>query len=161
MSEGYRMHCADETWRLSNDELNALMAEVARRGKGSAQQLFLAITPLLIAFYGGQVQAGRMKMEDLEHLVQQTLLVVYQNRASHDPGQPFRAWLLDIARSKMGEYGRGHRDASSMTQVAGIHFIRKSGLGTPESEVERLLEALPREQDHVIREAQFAWLAHA
>lgn len=106
MSRDHRRVCMG---RLSNEDLGHLLAAMVRREKGSAQRLFLAIAPLLAAFHGGQVQAGRVKAEDLEPLVQQSLVAVYRARASYVPGQlPFRAWLLDIARSSSASCRLAH-----------------------------------------------------
>lgn len=111
MSQSCRTVCISEVGRTSNDEFAALMADMVRREKGSAQRFFRAVTPLLIAFYGGQVQAGRARVDDLESLVQKALVEVYRSRTSNVlEHRPFRAWLLDIARSSMSGYHPAHRD---------------------------------------------------
>jgi RNA polymerase sigma-70 factor (ECF subfamily) len=114
MSRGYRTACVSEADRHSNEEFASMMAEVVRREKGAAQRLYRAVAPLLIAFYGGQVQAGRARREDLELLVQLALAAVYRDRASHaTEDRPFRAWLLDIARSAMDGYDPARPGAMS------------------------------------------------
>lgn len=110
MAEGYRHTCLCESDRLGNDELYALVAGAVRHGRGEAQQLFATVTPLLIAFYEGQVQAGRVRREDTGNLVQQAFRALYQKQADHDPSFPFRAWLIEIARSTLLD-NLGHRGA--------------------------------------------------
>ncbi|ABA74007.1 MULTISPECIES: hypothetical protein [Pseudomonas] len=101
MAEGYRHTCLCESDRLGNDELYALVAGAVRHGRSEAQQLFATVTPLLIAFYEGQVQAGRIRREDTGGLVQQAFRTLYQEQAAHDPSFPFRAWLIEIARATL------------------------------------------------------------
>lgn len=101
MAEGYRVSCLSTDERLGNDELHALMAGVVRRDRRESQQLFAAVTPLLIAFYEGQVQAGRIKRGATAALVQEAFKALYLGQPGYDPNLPFRAWVLDIARSTL------------------------------------------------------------
>lgn len=119
MAEGYRHTCLCESDRLGNDELYALVAGAVRHGRGEAQQLFATVTPLLIAFYEGQVQAGRVRREDTGNLVQQAFRALYQEQAAHDPSFPFRAWLIEIARSTLLD-NLGHRGAEVVPTADGL-----------------------------------------
>ena len=119
MAEGYRHTCLCESDRLGNDELYALVAGAVRHGRGEAQQLFATVTPLLIAFYEGQVQAGRIRREDTGSLVQQAFRALYQEQAAHDPSFPFRAWLIEIARSTLLN-NLGHRGAEVVPTADGL-----------------------------------------
>ncbi|WP_159812277.1 hypothetical protein [Pseudomonas sp. 18058] len=101
MAEGYRVSCLSTAERLGNDELHALMAGFVRRDRRESQQLFAAVTPLLIAFYEGQVQAGRIKRGATAALVQEAFKALYLGQPGYDPNLPFRAWVLDIARSTL------------------------------------------------------------
>jgi len=119
MAEGYRHTCLCESDRLGNDELYALVAGAVRHGRGEAQQLFATVTPLLIAFYEGQVQAGRVRREDTGNLVQQAFRALYQEQDAHDPSFPFRAWLIEIARSTLLD-NLGHRGAEVVPTADGL-----------------------------------------
>lgn len=101
MAEGYRVRCLNTAERLGNDQLHALMAGVVRRDTDESKQLFETVTPLLIAFYEGQVQAGRIGREDAAGLVQEAFNALYLGRIRYDPNLSFRAWILDIARSTL------------------------------------------------------------
>lgn len=101
MAEGNRTSCLSTAERLGNDELHALMAGVLRRDRRESQQLFAAVTPLLIAFYDGQVQAGRIKRGDTAGLVQEAFKALYLGQPGYDPNLPFRAWVLEIARTTL------------------------------------------------------------
>ncbi|WP_225875070.1 MULTISPECIES: hypothetical protein [Pseudomonas] len=114
MAEGYRQQCLCEADRLGNDELYALVTGAVRHDRAESQQLFATVTPLLIAFYEGQVQAGRISREDTGNLVQQAFKMLYLEQARHDPDFPFRAWLIEIARSTL-LINLGKRDMATTT----------------------------------------------
>ena len=143
MSKEYRSSCVNPSVRFSNDELVTLMRDVVSRTKGSSRQLFLTIAPLLVAFFGGQVQAGRASVEDLGQLVQQALVAAYRFRSSYDFRQPFRAWLLNIALSEMANYQYGPR-------------VLATGKSMMKSKLECLVDVLSIEQIHVIRDELLA-----
>lgn len=108
MAEGYRVSCLSAAERLGNNELHALMAGVVRRERRESEQLFATVRPLLIAFYEGQVQAGRIKRGETAGLVQESLKALYFGQAGYDPNMPFRAWIVDIARATLlGKTGAG------------------------------------------------------
>lgn len=104
MSQGDHGGCVCSVGRPSNDELSALMARVVVRGEGVSDALFVAVTPLLTAFFEGQVQAGRARREDLDGWVREACAALYRRRAGYDATRPFRAWLLDIAREQLLDY---------------------------------------------------------
>ncbi|VVO65750.1 hypothetical protein [Pseudomonas fluorescens] len=91
MAEGFRVSCLSTVERLGNDELHALMDAVVRRDKRESLRLFATVTPLLIAFYEGQVQAGRIKQGATASLVQQSLKALCLGQPRYDRNLPFRA----------------------------------------------------------------------
>ncbi|RON14956.1 sigma-70 family RNA polymerase sigma factor [Pseudomonas frederiksbergensis] len=119
MAEGYRDSCLCRVDRLGNDELRALMADIVKHGKGASQQLLARVKPLLKAFYEGQVQAGRVRREEVEDLVQEAFMALYQRRASYDPNVPFRAWLIEIARYTLLDYWRSQSGNAVVEPLAG------------------------------------------
>lgn len=116
MSKNHPCGCA-EAWRVSNDELQALVVDAARHDPDSVPKLLTVITPLLTAIYDGQVQAGRLHPDDVGQLVQQALLALRRTRANTDPALPFRTRLLDIARSTMRAHRRRHGSEASPAPV--------------------------------------------
>ncbi|CAI8774306.1 hypothetical protein EMIT0347P_10610 [Pseudomonas sp. IT-347P] len=101
MVEDYCVSCLSADDRLANEQLHALMAGVVRRDRIQSQRLFATVTPLLIAFYEGQAQAGRISRDQTSGLVQQAFKTLYLDQERYDPNQPFRAWIIDIARSTL------------------------------------------------------------
>lgn len=72
---------------------------------GAHAALLRALVPLLRGFYRRRVRGGD---DDIEDLVQETLIAVHTRRATWDPDRPFTAWLFAIARYKMIDQIRRH-----------------------------------------------------
>jgi RNA polymerase sigma-70 factor (ECF subfamily) len=78
--------------------LQKLMA-AAHGGDGAAYAAFLReLSPLLRGFYRRRLFN---LSDDIEDLVQETLLAVHNKRHTYDPAQPVTAWLHAIARYKL------------------------------------------------------------
>jgi len=83
----------------------------AQLGDGVAYAEFLRdLSPLLRGFYRRRLFNLQ---DDIEDLVQETLLAVHNKRHTYDPLQPVTAWLYAIARYKLVDLlrARAGRDA--------------------------------------------------
>jgi RNA polymerase sigma-70 factor (ECF subfamily) len=84
-------------------ELKDLL-ERALRGDGAAYAAFLKrLAAFLRAFLRGRLARVPDEVEDL---VQETLLAVHNQRHTYDPSQPVTAWVHAIARYKMIDFLR-------------------------------------------------------
>ncbi|MGY2374068.1 sigma factor [Pseudomonas sp. SDO524_S393] len=101
MTEEDRGHCLCKEDRLSNQGLCTLMAQVVKGDRSAARRLSTHIAPLLLAFYEGQAQVGRIRPERVESLAREAFMAVLEHRADYDSTTPFRAWLLTIARATL------------------------------------------------------------
>lgn len=54
-------------------------------------------------------------VEDVEDLVQETLLALHNSRHTYDAGQPATAWVYAIARYKMADWFRGRSAHENLT----------------------------------------------
>lgn len=112
-----RAHCVATAGRASNDELRAWLDADARTDGHSFQAFFQAVAPLLLAYFEGQRRGGAL---DVEVLTLETLVAIYQQRASYDPRQPLRAWLLGIARLRMASHLQGERSPGALGDALGL-----------------------------------------
>jgi len=83
---------------VREDRLRDLMA-AAQRGDAVAYCGFLReLTPFLRGWFRRRLQS---LPDDVEDLVQETLLAVHNSRHTYDPAQPVGGWVCAIARYKM------------------------------------------------------------
>lgn len=84
-------------------QLKELLGQ-ALRGDGAAYHAFLeALSGLLRAYLGRRLT--RLP-DDVEDLVQETLLAVHNQRHTYDPALPVTAWVHAIARYKLVDFLR-------------------------------------------------------
>lgn len=125
MAEHYRGNCLDRHERPANDELCALMADVLEHDAPASLQLIATVTPLLLAFFEGQVQAARVERDNVEALVQQAFLTLYQRRAAYDSTIPFRAWLIETARDTLLEHLRSQHGPQVATPLPSVPLLNR------------------------------------
>ncbi|PCG07893.1 hypothetical protein COA17_15445 [Sphingomonas ginsenosidimutans] len=97
--------------------LRDLMVAGLSGDAGAHAALLRALVPLLRGFYRRRVRGGD---DDIEDLVQETLMAVHTRRATWDPDRPFTAWLFAIARYKMVDQFRRHARLSPIEDAAAI-----------------------------------------
>lgn len=88
--------------------------------------------------------------DDVEDLVQETLLAVHNQRHTYDAGQPLTAWIYAIARYKMVDLlrRRAVRDARNdpLDDELGLFASSDTEAADARRDVVRLLERLPDPQ---------------
>lgn len=83
---------------VCQDRLRALLI-AAQHGDAQAYGEFLRqLAPFLRGWFRRRLQS---LPDDVEDLVQETLLAVHNGRHTYDPGQPVGGWVCAIARYKM------------------------------------------------------------
>ena len=129
-------------------------------GDGAAHaQLLRALVPLLRGFYrrrmGGQD-------DDIEDLLQETLIAVHTRRASYDVSRPFTSWLFAVARYKMIDH---FRKAGRTCTIEGLEdILHAEGFAQASdaaADVERLLDTIPSKQAAAIRATRIDGLSTA
>jgi len=92
--------------------------------------------------------------DDVEDLVQETLLALHLQRGTYDPAVPVSAWVLAIARHKLVDLWRrrGRREDLHQTldEVDESELVQPSDSGGAQRDLGKLLEALPAAQRRAI-----------
>jgi len=92
--------------------------------------------------------------DDVEDLVQETLLAIHLQRGTYDPTLPLGSWVLAIARHKLVDLWRrrGRQDALNdpLDEVDESALVAASDGGDARRDLGRLLEALPDAQRRAI-----------
>lgn len=110
--------------------------------------LLRALVPLLTAFYRRRI-AGTDEIEDL---VQETLIAVHTRRATYDRDRPFTAWLFAIARYKMIDHFRRNRKTVPIEGLEAILVAEGfESASNARMDVDDLLATLPAKQARLIR----------
>ncbi|HTV96893.1 MAG TPA: sigma-70 family RNA polymerase sigma factor [Steroidobacteraceae bacterium] len=112
--------------------------------------LLRALAPLLHSFYRRRLQGSE---QDVEDLVQETLISVHTRRASYDRKRPFTAWLYAVARYRMIDHLRRRRLSVPIEDVDDILVSEgfEEALGA-RLDVESLLNTLSPKQARAIRD---------
>ena len=143
--------------RIGDDQLRALMlAGLDGDGASHAALLELAAS-LLRAFYRRRIADA----DDIEDLVQETLIAVHERRASYDRRRPFSPWLFAIARYKMIDHIRRRSRLQPIDDVEDLLAADFEAPSLARTDLARLLDGLPAKQAAAIRNTRIEGLSVA
>lgn len=145
--------------RASEDQLKALMVR-GLDGEAAAQNALLtAMMPLLRSFFGRRLRGAA---DDVEDLVQDTLIAIHTRRASYDRDRPFTAWAYAVARYKMIDHFRRTRQNVSFEGLEDILVAEGfQEAASAQLDVEKLLGEISPKQARAIRQTKIDGLSVA
>jgi RNA polymerase sigma-70 factor (ECF subfamily) len=134
----------EEGWRAKEDRLRALLLG-GLAGNSAVYQVFLQeLSAHLRAFL--RKRLARVP-DEVEDLVQESLLAVHNQRHTYDPAQPLSAWVQAIARYKLVDLLRrraAHELLTDPLDDAGDFFSSAdSAAAEARRDVYKLLDELP------------------
>ncbi|WP_066819107.1 sigma-70 family RNA polymerase sigma factor [Sphingomonas mali] len=145
--------------RADEDELRSLMIGGLDGDAAAHAALLRLLVPLLRGFYR---RRARGDDDDIEDLVQETLMAVHGRRATYDRDRPFTGWLFAIARYKMIDHFRRKRRLQPIDGLEDELVARDFEAPiSAEMDVAALLGTLPPKQAHVIRATRIDGLSVA
>lgn len=135
--------------RADENVLRGLMVD-GLSGNAAAHALLLRLlVPVLRGFYRRRASGGD---DDIEDLVQETLIAVHVRRATYDRDRAFTAWLFAIARYKMVDHFRRVRRLQPIDGLEDVLVAEDfEPAATARIDVEELLALLPPKQAGAIR----------
>ena len=134
---------------MSEERLRALMI-AAMAGDGRAYHALLTISADRLRAYFRRRLAGRE--EDVEDLVQETLVAIHRKRASYSPSLPFTHWLYGIARYRIIDlYRREGRRPTVPLGDLDFAVDEEADSVMASIDIDRLLADLPVKQATAIR----------
>lgn len=124
----------------------------ALAGDAASYRLFLAaLSAHLRAFLRRRMQQWP---DDVEDLVQETLLAVHHNRHTYRPDQPLTAWVHSIARYKLVDWlrARSRHDALNDPLDDELAVFARSDTEASDArhDLEHMLQSLPPRQREVL-----------
>jgi RNA polymerase sigma-70 factor (ECF subfamily) len=145
--------------RASEDQLKALMVR-GLDGDGTSQNALLtALVPLLRSFFGRRLRGAA---DDVEDLVQETLIAIHTRRASYDRDRPFTAWAYAVARYKMIDHFRRmrhHVPFEGLEEILVAEGFQEAA--SAQMDVNKLLGAIAPKQARAIRQTKIDGLSVA
>jgi RNA polymerase sigma-70 factor (ECF subfamily) len=143
----------------SEEQLRKMMIGGLAGDADAYRALLSTLAPLLRSYFGRRLRGAA---DDVEDLVQETLIAIHTRRATYDRERPFSAWLYAIARYKLIDHQR--RDRHHITTDGLEDISADEGFEDATAarmDIDRLLGSLPAKQARAIRETKIDGLSVA
>jgi RNA polymerase sigma-70 factor (ECF subfamily) len=145
--------------RANEDELRGLMIDGLDGNAGAHTSLLRLLVPLLRGYYRRHANGSG---DDIEDLVQETLIAVHTRRVTYDRDRPFTGWLFAIARYKMIDHFRRVRRLQPIEGMEELLIAEAfEGASIARIDVDELLGTLPPKQARMIRATRIDGLSVA
>ena len=145
---------------MATDEtaLRTLMQASLAGDARAHRRLLAALIPVLRRYFSRRIASA----EDVEDLVQTTLIAVHTRRETYDPARAFAPWLYAIARYKMIDLFRRSRSSISLDDIEDIAEPHDFGERvTARIDIDANLATLSTKQSQAIRSTRLEGLSVA
>ena len=145
--------------RASEEQLKALMVRGLDGDAAAQNALLTALVPLLRSFFGRRLRGAD---DDVEDLVQETLIAVHTRRATYDRDRPFTAWAYAVARYKMIDHFRrskNHVPFEDLEEILVAEGFQEAA--SAQMDVDKLLDQSSPKQARAIRQTKIDGLSVA
>ncbi len=100
--------------------------------------------------------------DDVEDLVQETLLAAHTRRSTYDRSQPLTPWIYALARYKLIDHWRRHRVRAHLPIEDYAEFLAaETGDPTAASDLDRVMADLPEQHQRLVRDVKVDGLSLA
>ena len=121
--------------------------------------LLRALVPILRRYYRRRFRGGE---DDIEDLVQETMIAIHERRSTFERDRRFTVWLFAIARYKMIDQLRRSGRLQPLDELDESAFaIDDQDSASAKIDIENLLDRLPRKQAESIRATKLKGLSVA
>jgi len=135
--------------QASEEQLKAWMLAGLDGDAAGHACLLRTLVPMLRGFYRRRLRGAE---DDVEDLVQETLISVHTKRESYDRDRPFTAWLYAIARYRLIDHYRRRKVVVPIEDVEAILVAEGFEEATSaRMDVDTLLSTLSPKQARAIR----------
>lgn len=133
-------------------ELKALMVASQAGDSDAHGRLLVRLAGHLRAYFARRLRGA----DDVEDLVQETLLAVHLKRATYDPSYRFAPWAFAIARYKLVDRyrRRGGRVSLPLESATDLLASDNPEEGAVRRDVAKLLAKLPERQQRLMRDVK-------
>ncbi|MFZ2983353.1 MAG: sigma-70 family RNA polymerase sigma factor [Sphingobium sp.] len=145
--------------RASEDQLRIWMIGGLDGDADAHTALLRALVPMLRAFFGRRLRGAN---DDVEDLVQETLMAIHSRRATYDRDRPFVAWAYAVARYKMIDHFRRSRQTQTIDGLEDILIAEGfEDACSARIDIDRLLGGISAKQAKAIRDTKVEGLSIA
>jgi len=145
--------------QVSEDQLRAWMTGGLDGDAAAHEALLRTLVPLLRSFYRRRLRGAD---DDVEDLMQETLISIHTRRASYDRDRPFTAWLYAIARYRLIDHLRRRRAVIPIEDVEAMLIAEGfEDAAAARMDVDALLSTLSPKQARAIRDTHVDGLSVA
>lgn len=145
--------------RATEEQLKSWMVRGLDGDATAQNRLLTAMAPLLRSFFGRRLRGAG---DDVEDLVQDTLIAIHTRRASYDRDRPFTAWAYAVARYKMIDHFRRSRNNVPFEGLEDILVAEGfQEAASAKMDVDALLEGISPKQARAIRQTKIDGLSVA
>ena len=145
--------------RASEEQLRIWMVGGLDGNADAHTALLRALVPMLRSFFGRRLRGAA---EDVEDLVQETLMAIHSRRATYDRNRPFVAWAYAVARHKMIDHFRRTRPTGTIEGLDDILIAEGfEDACAARMDVDRLLGLISPKQAKAIRHTKLDGLSIA
>jgi len=145
--------------QVSEDQLRAWMTGGLDGDAAAHEALLRTLVPLLRSFYRRRLRGAD---DDVEDLMQETLISIHTRRASYDRDRPFTAWLYAIARYRLIDHLRRRRAVIPIEDVEAMLIAEGfEDAAAARMDVNALLSTLSPKQARAIRDTHVDGLSVA
>lgn len=145
--------------RASEEQLRIWMIGGLDGDAAAYTALLAALAILLRSFFARRLRGAN---DDVEDLVQETLMAVHLRRATYDRDRPFTAWAYAVARYKMIDHFRRLRAHVSIEGLEEILIAEGfEDACSANMDVARLLDGISPKQAKAIRDTRLSGLSTA
>jgi RNA polymerase sigma-70 factor (ECF subfamily) len=142
-----RIHTRQARFASSESQLRTTLIQGLGGDAGAYHDFLKVLTGHLRAYFRRRLF---QRPDDVEDLVQETLLAVHNKRHTYDPDQPLTAWIHAIARYKFIDLLRAHSAREDLNDPLEDELLLFSEMThdafEAKKDVEKLLMQLPERQ---------------
>ena len=145
--------------RASEDQLRQWMNGGLDGDAAAYAALLAALVPMLRSFFGRRMQGAA---DDVEDLVQDTMMAIHTRRGTYDRDRPFAPWAYAVARYKMIDHFRRGRVTVPIDDLENILVSEGfEDAASARMDVDTLLHGLSPKQAQAIRATKIEGLSVA
>lgn len=137
---------------FDDEHLSRLMRRSLRGDARAHEAMLKVLAPILRSYFRRRIRGHE---EDVEDLVQESLIAIHTRRSSYDVSRPVVPWVFAIAKYKFVDLiRRRKRIGASVELTEECAWEDPSNSASARLDVETVLATLPDKQAHAIRSMQ-------